>query len=569
MKQSGISEVFVRVLQRLARPCALGLCVWAMTLTPATSSASAQDATARANEPYKQIRRGANEVDPGLRSDLRLLPVVAQMEAAPVTFLAGVAESQAFRILDERHPRWDALAAWAQSEPQRRVLRVLAEITEETDPRLAMGFGLPYGQDGLIDLIGLGLGDEIENLMLFEKRLQINVLVLDTPLLATADLSTLYENAIRPVIELATIEAIRLASERRVAEALDVLTNLAYFGRQLVDRELGAEQRIGYTIIMFAMERIRDLAYIDSERRSPSLAAEPVRLKAVLDRLARLGPNNERGFLEFSRAELPLGDKLAAIELAEHSMPGGFADPQRFASAMAVASGNSLSGDTSPLRLLGEMTYWEQQAPRQASKADTISAIERVWGDIDTRWKRDEFFGESRRREPELSRLDAQSYRIVRTMLSNALDMIAIRQMVRTEVGGTRVALAVLARRHAQGVYGMDVTAGATDWLNRIVDKDPYHPDFRVRDWASSSTNFKYSRVTTPVRMDIDSNSGAFTRTLTTDEGVFLLYSVGPDHADGAARRIRNSAVAPPGAAFDYLIWPPLVSLERQYLRGE
>jgi hypothetical protein len=44
-----------------------------------------------------------------------------------------------------------------------------------------------------------------------------------------------------------------------------------------------------------------------------------------------------------------------------------------------------------------------------------------------------------------------------------------------------------------------------------------------------------------------------------------ILYSVGSDNTRQQARRVQNTTQLVQGA--DYLIWPPVISLNRQYLR--
>jgi hypothetical protein len=70
-----------------------------------------------------------------------------------------------------------------------------------------------------------------------------------------------------------------------------------------------------------------------------------------------------------------------------------------------------------------------------------------------------------------------------------------------------------------------------------------------------------------PHDMNIVTPNANFSRRIGEDQ--FVLYSVGGNGGKDWARQIQNTAENAAGA--DYLIWPPIVSLQRQHLieRGQ
>jgi hypothetical protein len=106
------------------------------------------------------------------------------------------------------------------------------------------------------------------------------------------------------------------------------------------------------------------------------------------------------------------------------------------------------------------------------------------------------------------------------------------------------------------------------------LDVDPYNPN---RDHGARppleyfvpnrAVNAGAGRTTTaePHEVDVVPRTGGQKFTVRLRDDVFVLYSVGPDGGPNLAKRVQNGARLSDNKA-DYLLWPPTISLRRQYL---
>jgi hypothetical protein len=483
----------------------------------------------RVNAPFKAIR-------PELRSDTVLLPLLAKMETPP-KFLE---DSQRARLLPAGGSQWSAAEAWAMGEPQRAVLKAIHDVTQEEDYRVAFGFGQNYGTQGVPVA-------QIRDKMYTELG--------DPPLLAGGQF--LWLPSIRNTHSLVNIEATRLAAEGKPADAIDLLVDWTFVGRQLADREFKVEMHAGLIIMSASLERVRDIAYEDS-RGPGQLTAE--RLQAVIDRL------DERKFIGIERLTLPSGDLIAAEQvIARVYVERNGVNKATFGQTLA-----RLRSSERPLRLLGEAARWDAIADRQMNWFDVKETLSRVANDWTSRWTLD-WFDPRMAQAFEYRRVSlGSSAAAVTATLADLGELFELRQIVATEAMATRHALAVYCAKLDGGQWPPTLAAVRPIWITQL-EADPFNPRrdrgakppleyfVPIRDTRAQFGDREDPR---PHEMNIVTSEGNFARRIGDDQ--FVLYSVGGNGGKDWARRVQNTHENVANA--DYLVWPPVLSLQRQHL---
>lgn len=483
----------------------------------------------RVNAPFKAIR-------PELRSDTVLLPLLAKMEAPPKA-LEGTGRA---RILPAGSSQWAAAEAWALGEPQRAVLKAIHDVTQEEDYRVAFGFGQNYGTQGVPVA-------QIRDKMYTELG--------DPPLLAAK--RHLWGVALEGVNALVHVEATRLAAEGKPAEAIDLLVDWTFFARQFADREFLSEVRYALRVMATSLERIRDIAYEDS-RGAAKLDTE--RLKAVIDRL------EEKKFIGVERLTLPSGDLIAAEQvIARVYVERNGVNRATFGQTLA-----RLRSSERPLRLLGEAARWDAIADRQMNWFDVKETLSRVANDWTSRWTL-EWFDPRMAQAFEYRRVSmGTSAAAVTATLPDLGELFELRQIVATEAMATRHALAVYCAKLDGGQWPPTLAAVRPIWIAQL-EADPFNPRrdrgakppleyfVPIRD---TRAQFGEREDPKPHEMNIVTAEGNFARRIGDDQ--FVLYSVGGNGGKDWARRVQNTHENVANA--DYLVWPPVLSLQRQHL---
>ena len=494
--------------------------------------ARADEFTDKANALYQTISQGK-------RSDLILLPALANLAAPPV----AVNTSLRAALVTTGSRDWSAAEAWANQPTQRAAIDALKRATADDRSGVFMAFGQPYGIDNVsLDMIRAGLYTELG----------------DPPTLAAADFG--FMQALDYLVCLANVEATRLAAAGEVTQALEVLSSLVVLGRQMADRAFFVEVDWGLLTMISGLHRMRDVAYGDLQSSSPKLNAES--LQSFIDRL-----EDRSGFLKIDRIRFPQGEQIAADQLIARTIDSRGRANAAFAPSMA-----RLSTRGRPLRMFSEVSRWEKLAPMHADWFDTTERASRVFRDWYGRWPLTQF-------DPLL----AQPYAF--TTLSPVSDSILLavippgmstlfanRMVLRTEAAGTRTAFAIVAYYHVHRAFPPQIHSIVPRFINPLND-DPFNPALRDRGGKPPLEFFVPIRDTRdqfgpreeprPHRMNIivlDGNNFD----VSVNQNEFVLYSVGPDGAKNWARNIREDAREL--YAGDYLVWPPITSLYRRHL---
>lgn len=484
---------------------------------------SADEFTDRLNASFQNITDSR-------RAERILMPALADLEEPP-----GVLLGRADRVLllTPSSPVWQSATNWATAEPQQGALEALAQVTEEENPRRAMEFALPYGING-VDTAWVRAGIHAE--------------LGDPPTIAAAKLG--YLERMRWLESLVHIEATRLANEGDVKAAMDLVFDLALLGRMMAERQLAEEVSWGLDAMRTSALRLRDLAYVDSTRQN---VLTPDDLKDFVERI-----DMDRGMFRLDRIRLPLGDQIGAQQMTGRIFSStGQPDPASFPTAMA-----ELAATDRPLRLFAESGRWSSTSKDHATKRDTDEAISGVFSDWSLRWTANAF--DPQFRSPSTyDRLDATRLAVVKEIVPDLDDLMVLRRELTAELVGTRVALAVRAMRIQTGNLPTSLALTRPIYIDDL-GADPYNP--RV-----DSGNRPELRYFVPVRDTVGSQLVSMNvipeeRTnfrVSLGDEQFVLYSLGGNEFDDRAQIVSDSGLESTG---DYLIWPPVLGLLREYL---
>lgn len=500
----------------------------------APAAAQPSDYISQVNAFYADIRRGPGS-DPGLRSDLVLFPALAAMSSPP----AGVETPWKARMMHPGSSRWQTYEAWATADEQKAVVAALDRVTSEPDFHRAMGFGQPYGVDGLAD-------DELEFIAV---GLYTDLDAGGTPMLIAADFK--YFERLTWLECLVYVEATRRAGSGDVPGALDVLADLCYFGRQMADREFHAEKSRGMAIMIDALERIRDVVYVDLKgqqvlKRSPQAIAD------IIYRLDEVHADRTDGFIGLRRIRFPRADLLAARQAADVLLTNTGARAAQFVAVMA-----QMSSEGNPLRLFSEFARWESMAQAQDGAPTARRYIDAVYNDFERRWRLNNPFDREMERLPEITRVPLATNIIVAMTLGELGSVLDVRWQLQVEVAGTRQALGLVGVYYAFGDWPNDGAAVRPNWLPQ-EELDPMAPNRTAR-----LHYFVPGRAGAPATLEMSitvEDAANFRKQL--DSTDFVLCSVGSDGVRNFARNVFNSVEE--SFDTDYLLWPPVLSLTRE-----
>ncbi|HYE63223.1 MAG TPA: hypothetical protein VD997_14605 [Phycisphaerales bacterium] len=493
-----------------------------------------EDFVSRVNNEYRPISATR-------RSDTILLPLLAKMDKAP----AGVNTPDKAALMPANSPEFAAAAEWAQAPAQKAVLEALHKVASEADWKQAYAFGQPYGADGVSpEIIRTGLYTELG----------------DPPLLAAA--KHMYLPALDAMAALANVEATRLTAEGKAADAVTLMIDLAYFGRQMADRQFFAEVAWGLGLIAHAMERARDIAYTDLRGQ------QKYEVTQVPDQIKRL-TESEQGYMNLERIKYPVANRVAAEQLnARLYGERGAINENVFAATMS-----RLGASDFPLRLFSVAAQYQSAAKAQLNGFDAADSVRSVHNDFQRRWTT-HYFDRLRDIKSDYEKLDRARVAVVETTTPNMAQLIEMRQKAKVEAAGTRMSLALVAFAEHNKNLPPTLASVRPRWIDRLeID---YYDAAVGRGGTPFFSYFipmpkpKDPRdVAKPHEMQVYTSRGETNFKVNLQNDVWVLFSIGTDQRSNGARRIQNTTDVVQGA--DYLMWPPVLSLYRQHLidRGD
>lgn len=507
----------------------------AQTLTLAFTAAFVAPLAFAQNTELEQVNNAYQALDrrPELRSDLVLLPLLAKLDAGPDI----LADPMSVCEIPADSSQWQALESWAMGKPQRDALAALDKVTSVQTWRDAYGFGQRYGTEGIdFEILRAGLYTDLG----------------DPPMLSAARFQCL--PALSKLMSLAHIEATRLLAQDKPAEAGKIIISVVYFGRQMVDRIFAQEAGWGYDTMALGLERLRDILYQDRVGKKLLSDAE---LREMLGRLNI--EDDPTAYVSVERAKFPDGNATAGRQLLSLVYDGS---GTMNADILARNMGRLVISNH-PLRIFSEGAYWREQARTIANKKESLAAVDASENDWERRWGLkiwDRHFNAAWAFE----RLDPQKDSIVIAGVGDRGQIFGKRNRVRVELGGTRVCIALVGAWRSRELPPPVITAIRPSWIVDI-DSDPYNWTDRE---LFSKPPFKYK----PARKREDELSIAIVNHFGPNfeakipPEFFVLYSLGSDATDQGCQRAQNTTELVQGA--DYLLWPPVLSLSREYKKS-
>lgn len=487
---------------------------------------------ASADEFVDRVNAAVRKADADKRSDLVLLPLLPDMQEPPAVYSSQYQAA----LFGSRGPSWDEAKAWAEAEPQKKVVEAMAKITrDEDDPRKAFVFGLPYGADAAgPDVFRTGLFAELG----------------DPPLLAAVQLH--YMDKLETVGVLMHVEASRIAETGDLAAAMETMKQWLLFTRQIADRPFLKEKKWAMESMLLALERLCDLAYVDF--RADKHSSEPAKLRDLVNLL------RERS-LFIDRIRLPEGDIIARQQLVSLVFDGdGPPDPDMFGRTMA-----RIAASERPLRLFSAAAFWDQARLLHADGYDTKQLLNGLDVDWQRRWRLPAFDPfQTSRSVWDLRVNNRPQFAVIATGLDGIPSLFTLRRKIDAYQSGGRMALA------AYGYFLREKTippnlAAVAPAFTRTLDRDPY---------SSRGQDIRYFRPELDTPKDDRGNAKPYELHLfpapprpelrvRLDSSHFVVYSIGPDDKNQMAF---DCTQGQEGLSGDYLFWPPELSLERQRL---
>lgn len=483
------------------------------------------------------------------RADLVLFPAMVDLAEPPaiVQRLEDGRPTDAM-LLGPGLRGWETAAEWAAADSQQAVITALDEITQEATFLDAMVMAQPYGIDGVpVSLIRAGLYTELG----------------DPPTLTTADFR--YLPKLTNVVILAHVEASRRLEAGDPAGALDVLIDLLHLGRMMADREFYEEVAWGYRAMIDAAIRVRDVAYVDYSSDQPVLTHDQ-----LLEAINRLDLGR-RGFLLIERLRLPEGDRIGGEQILSRIFDQRGRPTDRFASTMST-----LTTTERPLRRFSEAGLWAQVQRVHGDGLSTRAKLDDVYNDWYQLWPQSDFSNQHKNVR-DFDRLNPITEGVVIAIVPNMTGLFNERRILKTEISGTRAALGIVAYMSRLRTLPVNLAALRPQILPER-EVDPFGPELDAqRRRLVSEFQYMVPRRDLPVNprlgpqpLPIDVimlNQRNFGIGVGLNDDEFVVWSVGPDSDDDTARRVRENTRSLYDG--DYLIWPPVISLYREFLQTE
>lgn len=418
----------------LVAPVALSV---ALALT--APGAGAQPAIAEPSPQLAELNAQWADISDTDRSDLVLAPALLAMDEPPA---AASTVIDAARLIPGA-PDWPLALAWAGGSAQLDAIAALKTITER---RSRFVFAQPYGKAAGTEAINTGLYVDLG----------------DPELIANARSGWL--DPLERLGALVQIEATRLASEDAGADAMDLVVRWIRFARSFADRELFTEKMRAFHWMRFGAERLRDLAYLYPK------SVDDLEIRAAIRSLADRELNLDRILLP--RAEHLAADELLARTFIERDGP----NPETFGPTFA-----RMGAGGRPLRLFAEAARWRAIADQHADYFATRDRIEAIYKDWRLRWSVDprDIIMKS---PTDYASLDRGRYMLIATVVPDLGALFTERTALRVELGGTRLALAIVGYRAWSGVWPEPIYAVRPRFITKIpvdpwdpAETEPYH----------------------------------------------------------------------------------------------
>jgi hypothetical protein len=400
-------------------------------------------------------------------------------------------------------PEWDAVKAWAASNPKMGEALLAAQ-------RL-VAFAMPYGRGSVPPPfvergIFIGIGDGT------------SVYFADPAYLKPLGVIQAYVAA----------EMYRLGQEKRFDDAFGLGLACMRVLRQVADQHLLSEKTA-------AMQGLGEMASVQRDVLQTFLDEVPA---AVVSKYAREGyaqvrpSDGER----LRRLDMPEGDRVLAEALILQVFDAqGQPDGERFVEAMT-----QFQSRREPLSAFGATRRWEQIAGVHASLDATRARLTRIYDDWWRRWRSG--YADSLSDKPTVvSKTNPMKYAMVVAMSTDLARLFALRQWLNAELNGTVVAFAAAAYYRSSGSWppGMENTYATS--MDKRFDYDP---------WAPARRKFTVAPLSGPSTVEFEGAQVPVS-------GV-LVFALGADGQNGGGKKASAD-----GLTGDFVVWPALRAVSR------
>lgn len=519
-------------------------------VAPAVGGEVAEPAGVAADEFITRVNERFKAVQADRRSDKVVLPLLAKLEAPPAGFeRAMTAALRPAKIRGEANPQFAPAEKWATAEPQKKLLESLKKVTDENERKKSWAFGQPYGNEGLAEIIDAG------------HQLYTQLDDLDT-----SETLNAARHKYLPLMEqwevLVHVEASRLVADGKANEALELLTSWVLFSRQMAERSFVAEQRFALKSMLLGLQRLRDVAWVDSRAEKPVI--KPEEFRTQITRLRDRG-----GLMDVNLMPMASADREGVAQLIERVFqPRGGPNEAVWAQTLSRATSKGRA-----LRVFSETARWEALIPTHANQLETREQLRVVFGDWQARWDLPPL-NRVQREPTDYSKMDRVKFAMLDAVLGDLADVFELRRTLRVELTGTRYALAmsgfVRQFNDQKESFPRNISSVRPDYIpanDYRNDNDPFKEtpgpmEFYVpiRDtWRPQADQSR------PESFPIEIFPGGGIEPFRTplNDSMWVIYSVGPD---GQAQRAVRATQMTRDDRGDYLIWPPVLSLVRQRL---
>ena len=333
----------------------------------------------------------------------------------------------------------------------------------------------------------------------------------------------------------ATAEMYRLFENGEYDRAIQLMISEFIVLRKFCDREFLKEQLTFMPLLGDALENARDMFY----RYKDNLSATQFRAIAM-DGI----PNLET---DATSLLMPEGDRIVGKALLlELFGANGVADPAKFREVLT-----DIQADQEPLARAGAALYWESIALVHRGRDDSIARLNKIYDDWWRRWKM-RLFHPQLKMDSELEKSNPVKYAAVSMVVRNIEELFAQRDLLTVEINGTAVSAALCGYFNHYGKYPAHLKKMYAQLLHRKSNVDSLHslPLRTDSDWelyAFPAGPFHYRSIDKNIRIE------TLRGNVSVNKGQCLLYSVAIDDEDNRGLN----------AGQDFILWPPLKSLER------
>lgn len=497
----------------------------------ASQAVSAQELIDRANALY-------NDIVDARRSEPILLPALIDLSEPPLG--VETPEKAAMAFVGGRV--WASAEAWVEAGPQRAMIEALRAGTVGDQYDIAMAFAQRYGVGGGIETRYI--------------REQTYTELGDPPLLAAAD--HLYMEKLDDLRCLVHLEATRLAGEGQPIEAMELLMVLAKFGYQMADREFFTEARWGYVAMADSIARIRDIAYTDFQG---DRVIDPPRLLEIIEPL-----HPKDGPIRLDRLNFPHANRIAVEQLIEMLyIPKNGVDEARFVPTMV-----RIATTDRPLRRFSAASVFEDKMGQQKDWFEINEIAANVFASWEKAFER---YPSTRTNTIPFvweTGVVGDDTLVIKIGVGDDMGaLFGLRTLVELERVATRQSLGFLGRFYEQGKFAPSPDSIRARWLGQL-EADPLNAS-RERGRRPPMTYFlpvtddyvaDERDEKQPHTMQVFPGDGTNFEVVLHDDQ-FLVYSTGKNGIDDDGVRMSRDPQAIVG---DYLVWPPVLSLHREYL---